>query len=170
VANTGQFEADAASTVGACFVANNYTFPDRSVRLNIWDTAGQERYRALAPMYYRDMDIGCLVYAIDNLASFNAIESWADSIVREVPIKPRLYLIANKRDLEARREVSADKGNELASKIGAQFCEVSALADCKGVTDVFEQMALDASQEKVGTGTPNTAVVEVIGGEKSGCC
>jgi small GTP-binding protein len=83
VANTGQFEADAASTVGACFVANNYTFPDRSVGLNIWDTAGQERYRALAPMYYRDMDIGCLVYAIDNLASLSAIERWADSIVCE---------------------------------------------------------------------------------------
>jgi small GTP-binding protein len=73
VANTGQFEADAASTVGACFVANNYTFGDRSVRLNIWDTAGQERYRALAPMYYRDMDIGCVVYAIDNLQSFESV-------------------------------------------------------------------------------------------------
>jgi small GTP-binding protein len=170
VANTGQFEPSAASTVGACFLANNYTFPDRSVRLNIWDTAGQERYRALTPMYYREMDIACLVYAIDNASSFDAIESWYESIAREVPNKPKIYLIGNKRDLEPHREVAQEKGTELAAKIGAHFCEVSALADCKGVTTLFEQMAKDASEEKGGQGPPNTAVVEEIGGGKGGCC
>jgi small GTP-binding protein len=114
VANTGHFDRGAAPTIGACFVANNYTFPDRSVRLNVWDTAGQERYRALAPMYYREMDIGCLVYAIDSRPSFDAIETWYAGSLRELPNRPQFYLIGNKRDLAEFRVVTEQMGAELA--------------------------------------------------------
>jgi small GTP-binding protein len=169
VANTGQFERDAASTVGACFVANNYTFGERSVRLNIWDTAGQERYRALAPMYYRDMDIGCVVYAIDNRQSFDCVELWYDSIVNEVPNRPRMYVLANKRDLESHREVSEETGTELATRLGAEFYEVSALADCKGVIMLFEQIARRASEEVV-SAKQGVTLVETPKDDKNECC
>jgi GTPase SAR1 family protein len=47
VANVGEFDREATPTVGACFVSNNYTFQDRSVRLNLWDTAGRDRQAVL---------------------------------------------------------------------------------------------------------------------------
>jgi small GTP-binding protein len=170
VANTGQFDQDAASTVGACFVANNYAFAERAVRLNLWDTAGQERYRALAPMYYRDMDIGCIVYAIDNRQSFDCVELWYDSIMNELSNRPQLYLLANKRDLEARREVSEMAGTELAKKLGAEFFEVSALADGKGVITLFENMAQRAAEEVAATPKQSASLTEATKREKRDCC
>jgi small GTP-binding protein len=169
VANTGQFDRGVAPTVGACFVANNYTFPDRSVRLNIWDTAGQERYRALAPMYYREMDIACLVYAIDSRPSFDAVEGWYEGIVRELPSRPRFYLIANKRDLAEHRAVTEEMGVELAAKIDAEFCEVSAMTDCKGVIALFEQIARKAS-ERLLPGARAPSLPEAATAEGGGCC
>jgi small GTP-binding protein len=170
VANTGQFEPDAASTVGACFVANNYAFGERAVRLNNWDTAGQERYRALAPMYYRDMDVGCIVYAIDNRQSFDCVELWYDSIVSELPNRPRMYLLANKRDLEARREVLEEAGTELAARLGAEFYEISALADCKGVIALFEQIARGASGDPVSAARQGPALADAPRAAPGECC
>jgi small GTP-binding protein len=170
VANTGQFEAGAAPTVGACFVANNYTFSDHSVRLNIWDTAGQERYRALAPMYYHDMDIGCIVYAIDSSQSFEAVESWYEGIVSQVSQRPAIYLIGNKQDLAKHRKVTEEMGTELAEKIGAQFREVSALTNCTEITDLFREMAREASDKLNTTPKPQPTLQEERTAEKSQCC
>jgi small GTP-binding protein len=169
VANTGQFDRGVAATVGACFVANNYTFADRSVRLNIWDTAGQERYRALAPMYYREMDIGCLVYAIDNRSSFDAIEGWYEGIVREIHNRPQFYLIANKRDLKECRAVTEEMGAELAEKIHAEFCEVSAMTGCKEVITLFETMARKASEQLL-SNARRPSLPEPVAEEAGGCC
>jgi small GTP-binding protein len=171
VANTGHFDRSVSPTVGACFVANNYTFADRSVRLNIWDTAGQERYRALAPMYYREMDIGCLVYAIDSRPSFEAIDGWYEGILRELPNRPQFYLIGNKRDLADGRAVSEEMGAELAAKIGAEFCEVSAMADCKGVIALFEQIARKASEQLLSSARqPQPPAPEPATAESQRCC
>jgi small GTP-binding protein len=170
VANTGQFETGTAPTVGACFVANNYTFAENSVRLNIWDTAGQERYRALAPMYYHDMDIGIIVYAIDTSPSFDAVESWYEGIVNQVSQRPTLYLIGNKRDLEDQRKVTEEMGTELADKIGAQFREVSALTNCKEITDLFRDIAREASERLNTTSRPAPVLQEERTDKKNECC
>jgi small GTP-binding protein len=168
VANVGQFDANATPTVGACFVSNNYNFHDRSIRLNLWDTAGQERFRALAPMYYRDMDIGCLVYAIDSWASFEAVESWYKSIVDQISNRPCFYLIGNKTDLESMRQVPAKFGREMAARIGAEFYEVSAKEDWETIVRLFQHIAESVSEPLL---TPNRVPEEQPPDEsQKSCC
>jgi GTPase SAR1 family protein len=121
-------------------------------------------------MYYRDMDIGCIVYAINDKTTFEAIEGWFNGIMNEVPNRPKIYIIGNKRDLVTKREVFAEMGMELAKNLGAEFYEVSALAEPKEIIELFEQMALKASEEAVEVPKPEMAMVEKIKAEEKGCC
>jgi small GTP-binding protein len=169
VANTGEFQPNESPTVGACFVTNNYCFSDRSVRLNIWDTAGQERYRSLAPMYYREMDVGCIVYSVDSLSSFEAVKGWYEGFREQVGSQPKFYLLGNKKDLESSREVTSEKGASLAQSIGAIFKEISAKTDYDGVKDLFKEIAMNVSEPEPAliTGT-STEPVPVT--SQSECC
>jgi small GTP-binding protein len=150
VANTGEFQPNESPTVGACFVTNNYVFPTegRSVRLNIWDTAGQERYRSLAPMYFREMNAGCIVYAIDDEHSFDAVQNWMEGFDDATRSSSRFYLIGNKRDLDESRQVTFAQGEQLAARLGLTFAEVSAKTDVAGVTEMFEGIAKDWLQTR----------------------
>lgn len=98
IANTNEF-SDTTPTIGAYFLVNTYMINNCQVKLNLWDTAGQERYRSLTPIYFREMDAGVLIYAIDNIESFNSIPKWHDSIMSEQNHKPPLYLVGNKADI-----------------------------------------------------------------------
>jgi GTPase SAR1 family protein len=98
------------------------------------------------------------------------VESWYEGIVNELTNKPQIYLIANKRDLVDRRAVTEEMGTELAGKLGAEFCEVSALADCKGISTLFEQIARRSSEQVIPNVEANAAIQETIGKEKKDCC
>lgn len=98
IANTNEF-TDTTPTIGAYFLVNTYMINNCQVKLNLWDTAGQERYRSLTPIYFREMDAGVLIYAIDNIESFNSIPKWYNSIMSEQNHKPPLYLVGNKADI-----------------------------------------------------------------------
>lgn len=171
VANTQDFTPNLRPTVGAFFLTNRYTFDNVTCVLNIWDTAGQERYRALAPMYFRDMHIACIVYAIDSRQSFEAVDSWYNSISDEMQQMPMIYLIGNKRDLVEQRAVSSEEGLEMAQKIGATFCEISAAVDGREVCSVFEKMARDCiSKLSVKTESTEDRYIPVPEAKSSGCC
>jgi GTPase SAR1 family protein len=141
VANTGQFEADSVSTVGLV-----------SLRTTI------------------HMGHGCIIYGIDSRLSFDAVENWYEGIVHGSSNKPHIYLIANKQDLSDQRQVSEEMGIELAEKLGAEFCEVSALADGKSVITLFEQMARKSSEQLLSTENPNPGLQEVPVDEGMNCC
>jgi hypothetical protein len=81
-----------------------------------------------------------------------------------------MYLIANKRDLESRREISEEMGTDLATKLRAEFCEVSALTDSTGVLTLFEQMAKRASEELLSSAKQGATLVDEPKEEKSECC
>lgn len=171
VANTQDFTPNSRPTVGAFFLTNRYTFDNGSCVLNIWDTAGQERYRALAPMYFRDMNIACIIYAIDSRQSFEAVDSWYASISDEMQQMPLLYLIGNKKDLIDQRVVTSEEGAELAEKIGATFFEVSAKSDSQEICEIFEKMAKTCvSKLAVVTESTQDRYLPVPEPKSGGCC
>lgn len=172
VANTGEFNDDLRPTVGACFLVNTYNVQGSTIKLNIWDTAGQERYRALAPMYFRDMNIAVICYAIDNKASFDAVDDWYSTIRDEMPAMPTLYLIGNKRDLAEDRQVLTEQGEQKAAQIGAIFYEISAKVDKQGIAEIFQKMAEECVR-KVSALTSESANISNLdqkNTEKKGCC
>jgi GTPase SAR1 family protein len=69
-----------------------------------------------------------IVYAIDDRASFEAVEMFHRDIIetKGTPHVP-VVICGNKCDLETKRVVSKAEGEELAGKLSAIFFETSAL-------------------------------------------
>lgn len=168
VASQSIFPRDANSTVGANVLNLNYQFDNAEVKLTVWDTAGQEKYRCLAPMYYRNLDCAVIIYSIDSRKSFEAADFWIDSLQRELPTMPLLYLVGNKRDLENQREVPTDEAQEYAKRNNMVFFEISALTSAESVTEIFRSIAKDA---KVKLDAQKVAAQPIrIEEKESGCC
>ncbi|OHT12228.1 small GTP-binding protein [Tritrichomonas foetus] len=160
---------DQQPTIGACFVIKKVKVEDSLVRLHIWDKAGQERFRALTPMYFRDANSILLVYAVNDEVSFNYIGSWINCIETECHEKPKLYLVANKNDLEDSRKISIDQGERYAKEINADFCEVSALTRRDEILDLFYRVAQDSIASQAMMRTNNIIPTSHKTEEKNGC-
>ncbi|CAO3589746.1 unnamed protein product [Absidia cylindrospora] len=113
------------------------------VRLQIWDTAGQERFRAMSQLYYRGAQAALLVYDITSEESFIELHSWVEELKRVVGDELVMVVVANKVDLESRREVTQTKAREyVTSALGPDtlLYEASAKEDDGTIDDIFLHM------------------------------
>jgi small GTP-binding protein len=79
-------------TVGANHRSRTVRLEDQDVELAVWDTAGQEQFRAFVPMYIRSAAVVIVTAAVDDLASFTAIDDWIDDVRSACQPMPRLIL------------------------------------------------------------------------------
>lgn len=123
------------ATIGIDFLSKTMYLEDRTVRLQLWDTAGQERFRSLIPSYIRDSSVAVVVYDISSLKSFQNTRKWVDDVRGERGQDVIIVLVGNKTDLNDKREVSSQMGEEEAKRCGALFVETSAKvgANVKGL-------------------------------------
>ena len=171
LANTGEFEDSCKKTVCVYFLVNSYVINGRNIKLNLWDTAGTERYRSLTPIFFRDLDVAILVYAIDDIRSFDEVKCWRDSILNELGYTPEMYLIGNKSDLESERKVTFEMGERLAQEIGARFYEVSAKCDDGTIPNIMLTIAKNESLKinEVNVSPPlQSKIIETT--QKNNCC
>ena len=171
---TGLFDEDTISTLGASYSSKTITTNSKEVRLQIWDTAGQERYRAMTPMYYRGAQVALVVYSVDNLESFQAINQWIESLRESADPNIIIFIAGNKADLEDSRAVTQQQGEEIAQKYGAHFAEVSAKTGM-GVDDLFTDIAnafLEKNSKETATTTQTGIDIKESTGkrDKKGCC
>jgi GTPase KRas protein len=108
--------------------------------LDIFDTAGQEDFSAVRDQYMRTGDGFLCVYSITLQASFDEAISLHEHILRvkdsdEVPF----VLVGNKCDLEPDREISTEKGKQLAVDLSCPFLEASAKTR-HNVVEAFETL------------------------------
>ena len=108
------FEDLYAPTVGFEFLSFSVKINDETVKLQIWDTCGQEAYRSLINSFYRNSSLAILVYSIDSKHSFENLESWLNDVKTQSSPDIKIILIGNKVDLEDKREVTKE--------MGEQFC------------------------------------------------
>jgi len=113
---------------------------DRTVRLQLWDTAGQERFRSLIPSYIRDSSVAVIVYDITNRASFLNTSKWIEDVRNERGNDVIIVLVGNKTDLNERRQVSVEEGEDKSSKEGIMFIESSAKAGFN-IKSLFRKLA-----------------------------
>jgi Ras-related protein Rab-6A len=120
---------------------------DRTVRLQLWDTAGQERFRSLIPSYIRDSSVAVVVYDISSAPtpmrlpfpqpktnhtfsidakSFQNTRKWIDDVRAERGNDVIIVLVGNKTDLNDKREVTTQQGEEEAKRNNLMFVETSA--------------------------------------------
>ena len=122
----GTFDDEFKTTIGVEFGSKNLSIKSNIYKIQIWDTAGQETFRSLTRSYYKNSVCALVVYDITNRNSFLDIKTWVDDCKKQSPKTILLILVGNKIDLEDKREVSYDEGNNFARDNNMLFFETSA--------------------------------------------
>ncbi|KAI3411560.1 uncharacterized protein J3R85_017867 [Psidium guajava] len=136
----GQFVDHQEPTIGAAFFTQILSLDEATVKFDIWDTAGQERYHSLAPMYYRGAAAAIVVYDISSRDTFTRAKKWVQEVQRQGNPNVMMALVANKCDLEPRREVKIEDGEHYAQENGMFFMETSAKT-AENVSELFHEIA-----------------------------
>jgi len=113
-------------TIGVEFGSRTINIDDTQIKLQIWDTAGQEKFRSITRSYYRGA-AGCLlVYDVTRRETFEHLPSWLEDCRKYSNQNITIMLIGNKCDMESKRAVSREEGEEFAKKNNLTFLETSA--------------------------------------------
>eukprot|EP00123_Amoebidium_parasiticum_P001721 comp12883_c0_seq1/m.8072 comp12883_c0_seq1/g.8072 ORF comp12883_c0_seq1/g.8072 comp12883_c0_seq1/m.8072 type:complete len:197 (-) comp12883_c0_seq1:650-1240(-) len=115
--------------------ATTQTVDGKQIELALWDTAGQEDYDHIRPLSYPNANVVLMCYSVDNIESLeNVKDKWVIEVKHHAPGVPYI-LCGLKKDLRgnpatAAKEVSPEKGQEVADEIGA-----AAYVECSAKTD-----------------------------------
>lgn len=92
------YVSEHVTTIGVDFRIKTIDIANKRVKLQIWDTAGQERFHSISVSYFRGANACMIVFALDDLRSFERVTYWMD-LVEEQRI-PYTILIGNKCDVD----------------------------------------------------------------------
>merc|ERR1712166_365606 len=129
-------------TIGVEFGARMISIDSKNIKLQIWDTAGQESFRSITRSYYRGAAGALLVYDITRRETFNHLTRWLEEARQNANSNMVIMLIGNKSDLEHRRAVSSEEGQQFAQEHGLVFLETPAKT-AANVEDAFFETAKD---------------------------
>ena len=143
-----KFDDNLFSTIGIDFKTKYIKRGDSSVKVLIWDTAGQEKFQNIARQYHKGANGVLLIYDIGNRKSFQRIDFW----LKELKDNNRLEelficLVGNKIDMEDKREITREEGEQYAKDNNIIFFEVSAKTG-DGINLLFDKV-INGSMEKV---------------------
>uniref|UniRef100_A0A6B2LJN4 Uncharacterized protein n=1 Tax=Arcella intermedia TaxID=1963864 RepID=A0A6B2LJN4_9EUKA len=136
------FNPSFISTIGIDFKVKTVDIDGKRVKLQVWDTAGQERFRTITTAYYRTAQGIILTYDVTNPESFGNLKMWAKAIDQHAAKSVNRILVGNKCDLVDKRQISSEKGRELANEFSIQFFETSA-KNATSVEEAFLTLARD---------------------------
>ena len=131
------FKEKYSPTVGVDFRVVTLKYKDIITKIHIWDTAGQERFKSIATNYYRSSNGFIYVYDISDRESFNNLEGWINLTNENTRSNVINFLVGNKNDLESKREVSIEEGEDFAKRHNLIFLESSAKTN-NNVQRLFE--------------------------------
>ena len=140
-ASRNYFEDFYSPTVGFEFVSFNVRVQNKIIKLQIWDTCGQEVYRSLISSFFRSASLAIIVYSIDTEDSFNNIEKWLNDIKTQSNPDIKIFLIGNKADLEDKRRLTKEQGEQLCRDHKLAFFMETSAKTGFNVQNVFIQVA-----------------------------
>lgn len=151
--------------------------------------AGQESFRSITRSYYRGAAGALLVYDITRRETFNHLASWLEDARQHANANMTIMLIGNKSDLNHRRAVTYEEGEQFAKEHGLVFMETSAktahnveeafINTARKIYEKIEQGVFDVSNESYGikvgygAGGANSTVqpgASGSGNRSSSCC
>ena len=140
-ASRNYFEDFYSPTVGFEFLSLNVKVEDKIVKLQMWDTCGQEVYRSLISSFFRSASLAIVVYSIDTEDSFNNIEKWLNDIKTQSNPDIKIFLIGNKADLEDKRRLTKEQGEQLCRDHKLAFFMETSAKTGFNVQNVFIEAA-----------------------------
>ena len=122
-----KFSENYKATINLDFSYKNMKINDKIFRIQLWDTAGQEESQSISRGYYKSGACALVVYDITDRETFNNVSSWVEECKNNGPSTITLVLVGNKIDLEDKRQVTYEEGEDFANRNNMQFYETSAL-------------------------------------------
>lgn len=122
-------------------IISNFKLSDGTiVRCNFFDTNGTSRYRGVNESYYKKVDCCIIVYDITDRNSFDEIQTYYIPLInqkcqKDIPI----LIIGNKTDLDEKREILTEQGEELALNYNYIFKETSSINN-SNILDIFQEI------------------------------
>ena len=143
-----EFNINSKSTVGVEFGNKIIKLDNKTIKAQIWDTAGQERYKSITSAYYKGAKGAFIVYDITSKITFDSVDKWIQDLNLYGDKNIIILLIGNKSDLEDKREVKREDGEEKAKSFGLGFIETSA---CTGdnIDKAFEIMLKEVCNKHI---------------------
>ena len=121
-----RFSEDTKNTIGVDFTIHTVIINGEKIKVQFWDTAGQEQFRSMSSAYYKNAHGAIIVYDITDQDSFNNVFTWFKEVNTYSDTIPKLLLLGNKLDLDDKREVNVELGEDFANNRDMMFEEVSA--------------------------------------------
>ena len=170
-----QFNDSQLTTVGKQSYIMQVNLHGYELKMKIWDTAGQERFKSMSVQVIKTSDAVVLVYAINDRNSFNALDKWLLKISEASDIsKKPIIVIGNKSDLDDKRQVSYEEGENFAKNKGYNFYETSAKTGeniNEAFNDIFEQLYKILEGEITGRDKVNPGItLGIQKKKKKKCC
>uniref|UniRef100_UPI00358F2705 ras-related protein Rab-10 n=1 Tax=Myxine glutinosa TaxID=7769 RepID=UPI00358F2705 len=168
------FNTTFISTIGIDFKIKTIELGGKKIKLQIWDTAGQERFHTITTSYYRGAMGIMLVYDITNSKSFENISKWLRNIDEHASEDVERMLLGNKCDMEEKRLVPKEKGEQIAKEHGIRFFETSAKSNIN-IEEAFFTLAEDILRKTPAKEPERKDVVDTsssggVMGLKTKCC
>ena len=175
-----QFMEDSKATVGVEFGSKLFNINGHNIKAQIWDTAGQEKYKAITGAYYKGSKGAFVVYDITKKDTFDSVDKWIHDLKSTGDPKMTIMIIGNKLDLEHKREVLKEQGEEKARSFGCAFLETSAFSG-DNIEKGFEMMISEIFKKYEKENADDDDLITVEKGEdlnlgkkdekkKKGCC
>ena len=113
------------------------------LKVFFYDTSGQEKYNSLSFNYIKNCHGILLMYDISKKESFLKIKDWLNNIFEHKDKDFPILLLGNKCDLEEKREVTKEEGDQLAKELKLNFYETSNKDNInieKAITELIEMI------------------------------
>ena len=139
-----EFSFNYLQTLGLDFKQKIFKMKNgKDIRLRIFDTAGQERFKSVSFSFIKKANGIILLYDIGNKNSFEALDSWMESIKDNADKKIPIILVGNKCDInDEKRKVTFEEGEKKGKEFQIPFFETSC-KDGINVKEVFERIVND---------------------------
>ena len=137
----GEFSNEYMITIGMDFLTCNLELDNKIFKLRLWDTAGSEKFRSVTRGYYSNTCYALIVYDITDDSSFNSVKQWIEDVQSFANKGTNLVLVGNKVDLNNKRKISKEEGQNLATEY-----ESSALTG-ENINDIFEGICQKVNQQ-----------------------
>jgi len=166
------FNSTFISTIGIDFKIKTIELQGKKIKLQIWDTAGQERFQTITTSYYRGAMGIMLVYDITQTTSFANISKWLRNIEDHATENVAKIILGNKCDMEGKRAVPTEQGEQLARTKGLKFLETSAKANInieKAFTIIAEDILSKTPNQQYRSVEPIINPSDNAGNSGGGC-
>ena len=122
----GAFNAVHVSTLGFDFKSKIYFMKNlnKKIKFFVWDTAGQEKYMSINKSLFQRVQGIILMYDISDESSFNNLSNWI-KLMKEYANNLPFILVGNKSDLQDKRKIHFEKGENFAKLNEIKFLEIS---------------------------------------------